>query len=915
MRTDVILMQWSIPYGRLSTIVIGYNVEAIGAHGSANNEASWRITMFGRMFRKKSFELDLDEELEAHLEIEARLLMERGLSPEAAMLKARRTFGNRTQIAESTREAWGWEWLDRLLQDLRYAARTLRHSPAFTIAAVLSLGLGIGGSTAVFSIADSVFLRPLPYPHPEQLAWVANKFPGMDTEFLASPDYVAWRRDNRVFQQLAATQARGGETMLLNGSDPAEVHVVKVSSNFLQTLQVRLALGRDFTADEELPDGPKAVLLSNKLWRRRFGAKATAVGRSLMMDGQQYTIAGVLPATFVFPMDVNVDIMTTLPVSPTASHHDILMMTWAVYGRLKDGVTITQARSDLQRLFAISKSDVPLMFRSDTKLVVEPLQQYRAGNAKLLVSVLIGAVSCLLLIACVNVSNLLLGRWSARSGELAVRAAIGAGRRRLAKQLFTEAILLAAGGFALSIVFVNAVLRGFVHYAAGELPRLSEVRLDARVFAIGLTVSMLTTLIFSGLPVLRTGRMNIQQILQQSGRPGMTAGYLFARRALVVAEVALSLILLFGASLLLETLWHLRNDRLGFQPEHVLTVTIPLKGTKLENRSRDELIAGLLTFARRIPGAEAVAQSECTPLSAGFLSSTFSRSDRPAPEAFHRGDVIHVCGATDGFAKAAGMRMVRGRFFEEGDSLHPNTLAVINETAARSYFPGENPIGKQIMGGPQHQWKTVVGIVSDTKNRGLDAKPGPQAYVNGLTYPEATALQLIVRGIGSQQSLEPAISAEIRKADPGLLVKFESLDEKIDDMTAGPRFNGILLASFAAVAVLMAVIGVYGLLSFTISQRRSEIGIRIALGAARGRILRLVLQEGSVLIVIGVAVGLAGALGLAHYLRAVLYGISATDPATLLIVAGGLIATGLIAISLPACKAASIDPMIALRHC
>ena len=504
-----------------------------------------------------------------------------------------------------------------------------------------------------------------------------------------------------------------------------------VSHNFLSTLGVRPALGRDFRPDEELPNGPKAVLLSNRLWRQRYGGKPDIAGQSVILDGQSYTIAGVLPASFVFPMDVSLDIMLSLPVSPTASHHDIMMMTWAVFGRLKDGVTIAQARADLQRLFVRSKADIPLMFRADTTLVVQTLQEHRVGNARVLLSILLGAVGCLLLIACVNVSNLLLGRWSARSGELAVRAAIGAGRSRLARQLFTEAALLTLIAYALSTMLVVAVLHGFARYAADELPRLSEVTIDARVFGIGVLVGLLTTLIFSGLPVLRAGRMDIQQALQQSGRTGLAQGFMLAKRALIAAEVALSLILLFGAALLLETLWHLRNDHLGFQPEHVLTLTIPLKGTKLENRNHDELVAALIGFARRIPGAEDAAQTECTPLSGGALTSTFSRSDRPLPEAFHRGDSIHVCGAGPGYERAAGLRLVQGRFFTDADYRHKNTLAVINQSAARAYFPGENPIGKQIIGGPQHQWKTVIGVLSDTKNSGLDAAPQPQAFVNG----------------------------------------------------------------------------------------------------------------------------------------------------------------------------------------
>ena len=427
-------------------------------------------------------------------------------------------------------------------------------------------------------------------------------------------------------------------------------------------------------------------------------------------------------------------------------------------------------------------------------------------------------------------------------------------------------------------------------------------------------VSLLTAVIASALPILRSRQIDIRQALLEGGRHSMAAGHRFAKRSFVVAEVALSLVLLSGAALLLQTLWHLRNDRLGFQPEHVLTITIPLQGTKLENRNRDDFAANLVAFVRRLPGTEDAAQAECTPLSRGAALETFSRSDRPLPEAFHRGDNIGLCGAGAGYAKAAGIRVVRGRFFTEGDFLHPNTLSVINETAARAYFPGEDPIGKEIIGITEHKWKTVVGVVSDSKNNGLDASSEPMAFVNGLVDPSSTELQLIVRSVADRHALESAIAKQIRTFDSGAVVNFQTLDETISDMTAGPRFNSMLLSSFALIALLMAVIGVYGVLTFTVTQRTHEIGIRMALGAARIRILGPVLGEGTVLVLIGMAVGLAGALGLTRYLKSILYGVSTTDPSTFLFVAGGLIIAALIAMSLPARKAASIDPMIALRY-
>jgi putative ABC transport system permease protein len=772
----------------------------------------------------------------------------------------------------------------------------------------------------VYSIADAVLLRPLPYPHPERLMWVAVRFPEMKIEFLGSPDYVAWRRDNRTFENLAATQPTD-ETMLLNGENAAEVHTMRVSANFLKTLGVRPALGRDFTAQEELPNGPKGILLTNRFWERRFGRNASVVGKSVRLDGQAYRVNGILPRSFVFPTDAKVDVLTTLPISPAVTYNDRMVAFWHVYGRLKPGVTAPQARADLEHLFDQSRAGVSRIFSSSTELACKPLQQHRIGDAGALLYVLTGSVTCLLLIACANVSNLLLARWSARSGELAIRAAIGAGRRRLTRQLLTEAALLTLMGCASGMLLVFGVLRGFVHYAGNELPRLSEIRFDGRVFAIGLLVSLFTTLLFGGLPAWHAGRLDIQTALQRSGRFGLAAGYSLAKRALIAGEAALCLILLSGAALLLQTLWHLRNDRLGFEPEHILAVSIPFKGTKFESGNRDALVSELLDFARHVPGTEYAAQTECTPLSGGPGSTEFSRSDRPLPDKFDPGKTIHVCGTGAGYAKAAGIRVLAGRFFSEDDFHHPNTLAVINETAARTYFPGEDAIGKQIIGSRQsasspirRDWKTVIGVVSDSKNVGLNAPPGPQAFINAFTYPEARRVRMIIRSIGKREALESALSGKLRSMDSGLTAEFEPISETIAEMSGGARFNALLVGSFAVIAFFMAVIGVYGVLAFAVAQRTQEIGIRMALGSARGAIFRLLLREGMSPVFIGIAAGVAAVLGLTRYVKAMLYGVSATDPATFAGVAIGLVLAAGIAIAIPARRASRVDPTIALRH-
>jgi putative ABC transport system permease protein len=574
------------------------------------------------------------------------------------------------------------------------------------------------------------------------------------------------------------------------------------------------------------------------------------------------------------------------------------MSAWAVFGRLKSGVTLAEARADLNRLFAASKADAPMIFRSNISPVLQPLQEHRVGNARVLLLVLIGAVGCLLLIACANVANLLLARWAARSRELAVKAAIGASRARLVRQLLTETVLLTTLGCFAAMGFVAVALRAFVHYAAGELPRLSEVTLDARVFGVALIVSLLTVLLFGVLPALRAARADIQSVLQKARRSSISGRYQLLRRSLVAAEIALSLVLLSSAALLLQTLWHMEKDHLGFQPEHLLSITVPLQGMNVANGKRQQFSDEIVSYLQSLPGTEAAAAAECTPVSGGSIGVSFSRSDRPFPDYF----------------KAAATPLVRGRFINEQDFAHPSTVAIINEAAERAYFPGEDPLGKRINGGPQGQWKTVIGIIADTKNQGLNQPAMPEMFINDLALYAGSDLHFIVRNIGDTQPLISGVRAKLQAVAPGAFVKFEAVDQTITEMTAGPRFNGILLGSFAAISFLMAVVGVYGVFAFAVTQRTQEIGIRIALGAESRRVLALFMREGILLVGIGSIAGLCGAIALTRYLKTFLYEVSPTDHRTYLAVLTGLGLAATFATFLPARRAASVDPMLALRH-
>ncbi|MDR3700024.1 MAG: ABC transporter permease [Candidatus Sulfopaludibacter sp.] len=867
--------------------------------------------MWRRLFRKPS-EADLAEELEAHLAIETKQWMDRGLPRDRAEMEARRLFGSRALTLEATREVRGIAAFGRFSQDLRYAARVLQRGRAFTIAAVLSLALGIGATTAVFSIYDTIFLRPLPYKDPAQLTWISIHSPSMGIDLVPSPNYVAWRRDNKTFQQLAATQVTFSNMMVLGGSNPAEVYAGRVSANFFETFGVTPAAGRTFRPEDEL-QGPQAAMLTDRFWREHFGARHDVLGTTLTLDGYPFTIVGILPKSFVYPVDVKVDVLFTLAISPTASLRDRSVSAFSVFGRIQPGVTVSQARADLGTQFETARKDFPGFFRGNS-LVLESLRDYRTGNVGKFLYLLMAAAACLLAIACANVANLLLARWGARARELAVRAAIGAGRGRLARQLFTEVALLIAAGTALAMLFVTAALRGFVHFAGTELPRLSEVATDFRVFGIAVAVALLTAALFGALPALRAGRIDPQAVLQQAGRTGVSGGHSFLRRALVTLEVALSVILLSCASLLFETLWHMQNDHLGFQPEHVLTVSIPLRGKSFDTPARQAVASDILAYLRRIPGTESASLADCSPISAGVKSFTFSRADRPLPESFGLSRTLGACDSDAEYLQAAGIRLVQGRFLTDEDRHHPGAVAVLNEAAARAFFPGESPLGKQILGGRAGGWRTVVGVVADTKNQGLNRPAAPEVFLDDSAPSGFADLNFVVRTLAREGALAGALREEMRRSHPGLLTKVETLDQAIGQLTASPRFDTVLLAAFAAIAFLMAIVGVYGVLAFSVTQRRAEIGIRMALGASPRAVLAMVMREGTILVTLGALSGIAAALFLTRYLATLLYGVRGTDPATYAIVTGTLALAAAAASFLPARRAAIVDPALTLRH-
>jgi predicted permease len=777
-----------------------------------------------------------------------------------------------------------------------YALRSLRLHPAFSLIAILTLALGIGATTAIFSVVDHVMLRPLPYAQPDRLVSISTVLFRM--EFVASPEYLEWRRSNHVLEQLAAWPHSPRTGYLTVGDEPVKIALTRISDNFFDTLGVHPLLGRGFLPEETRPLGASVIILSHGLWIRSFAGDAGVIGRSVIFEGNPTTIVGVLPPNFQFPEPGHIEALTPLPV-PTSTDRRT-MAAWNTMGRLKAGVSFGQARAEFERLFENSRHAHPEMYRNDTHLNFVPFQEYRTRNVRLTLMVLLGAAGCVLLIACANVANLLMTRAVARHSELSVRSALGAGAWHLISLPLGESLTLAAlGGIAGATLAVGSVnlLRRF---GPRSVPGMETVTVDWRVLGFALVASILTGLLCGLIPAVAASRTDLQL---GTGRRQAGAGYRPLRRLLVVAEVALSLILLICGGLLMESLYRLQNQNMGFRPESVLTASLSLTGVPLPER------LALIERMRELPGVVSLAVSDGLPPGGGGRSTTFSRSDRPKPEAWHRGDEVLVRRVTPDYFPTLGTPLHKGRFFNQRDHAETNGVAIVNEALANRYFAQENVIGKQIDGVGGSHWKTIVGVVGDAKNRGLNQPAQPEMFTPFDMNAGDTDLALAVRGIGDPLALVPLLRGPLH----GLPVTFRSLRGNLTEFVAEPRFNAALFGTFAAIALVLAVIGIYGVLSYTVAQRTQEIGIRMALGAWTPDIVKLIVREAMALTLSGVGIGIAGASWAARALTVHLYDVRPNDGVTFATVSGLLILAALLASYLPARRATGIDPAIALR--
>jgi len=873
------------------------------------------------LFRRSRVEKELSDELRFHLEKLIEEKVGKGMTPEEARYAALRELGGVEQIKEECRDMRRVDYIENFFQDVRYGLRMLAKNPGFTAVAVLTLALGIGASTALFSIVNSVLLRPLPYKDPDRLVMLFEKDKTFQVDILqpnlhglmstSVPGLLDWRARTDVFDEVGAYYWFPSRFVFTGASEPEEVFGGRVTANLFTLLGVQPILGRSFLPAEDRPGENDKVLLGYVVWRRRFSSDPGIVGKSVAISGRAYTVVGVMPPGFEFPRGEQLWVPYALEIAPNKESRNVRNLE--VIARLKAGVSPESAETELKALAAVSEQRFPSEQKNWTAAVI-PLRQHLLGDTRARLLLLFGATGFVVLIACSNLANMLLARGVLRTREMAMRAALGAGRSRLLRQVMVETVLLAVVGGAAGLAIAIWAVRTLVALGSATVPQLQGVHPDWRVLLFALGCSLVAGAVSALLPALRASRTDVNEALKQTPVASGASGP--AQRlggALVVSELALALVLLAGAGLMVNTLAHLYTVDLGFEPQNLLTMRITLPAYKYRDFARFDTVRPgaffdqVLERVKALPGVRSAALINALPFSGVQWGTDISVEGR-VQETF----ATHTRVATSGYFKTMGIPLRAGRFFTEQDNNATAAVAIINETLARQIWPNENPIGKHI-GGPDNWW-TIVGVVGAARHLRLDLPAGPETY-----RPQAQEMSremfLVLRTSGEGTRLAPAVRQQIWSIDKDQPVEdVRMMEERIAGYAAARRFYTLLLGIFAALAVALAGVGIYGVISYSVSQRHHEIGVRMALGADRTDILNLVVGQGFKLTLIGVVVGVADALALRRFLSGLLYGVKASDPLTFVLVSLILTAIALLASYIPARRATKVDPMVALRH-
>ncbi len=890
--------------------------------------ATLRSVVF-TLFHRSHVEAEMDEELRSHIRDRADDLERSGLSRAEAEWRARIEFGGFMKCKEQCREALGTHLLDTTLQDLRYGIRMLRRSPGFTAVAVLTLALGIGANTALFSVVNGVLLNPLPYPHPERLVTLCGGTATSLETWLSYPDFLDLARDNHSLSSLAAYESLISANLLRQG-ESERVSVSEVSSSFFPTLGVTPALGRNLSPAEDRRNGPPAVVLSGGFWKTRFGGAPDIVGKAIDLDGVDYTVVGVLPTNFYFCCEnisfrlSDVYIAIGADKNPWMRDRRFHPGIYAV-GRLRPGVTLAQARADMDGMARSLAAAYPDTDKNNG-IRVTPLRQEMVQDIRPFLLVLLAAVGFVLLIACVNVANLLLARSSRRAREFALRAALGASRGQVIRQLLTESMLLAAAGGALGLLLASGGTQAALKVLPSALPLAGDVRIDPRVLLFTLAVSLLAGALFGLAPALKTAQPDLHETLKEGGRGASGARYR-TQSAFVVVEMALTVVLLLGAGLTIRTLVGLWSIDPGFDPHHVLTFNVGLPpaiagsdATRIRAsfRQLNEKIAA-------VPGVRSVSlMNAAFPMGDRYdLSFWIDGQPKPAPDSAMPVSLWYL--VSPDYLKVMRLPLLRGRFLTAHDDAGSPGVCVIDEDFAREQFGNRDPIGKRINFRLVYKQLEIVGVVGHVKQYGLDenlahTRTQAQFYASALQLPDDFTKAFVpftgylIRTQGPPGALAASIRDALRGFDSkAVMFHVETMDDVIMRSVASRRFAMLLLTVFAALALALSSIGIYGVISYLAGQRTNEIGIRLALGAQRSDILKIFLGHGARLSLMGVAAGLIAAAGLTRWMATILFGVKATDPLTFAVVVVVLTVAALAACYIPARRAMEIDPTVALR--
>jgi putative ABC transport system permease protein len=876
---------------------------------------AWGLRLSG-MFDRERRDQEIAEELQSHLALHIEDNLQAGMTPEEARRDALIRLGGVESIKEQVRDRRGIPLLEHLVKDLRFGARMLRKDPSFTAIAVLTLALGIGANTAIFSVVNAVLLRPLPFPQAERLVfiWATDAESGRTEDVATYPDFEDWKASSRSFEGMAAFTTRG---MTLTGGDQAEsVEAVQATPGLFETLRVRPALGRTFRPEESEAGASQVAILSNNSWRQRFAGRADILGQTIRVNETTYTIIGIMPPDFKFSPWEPEQLYVPLVRDPSRSHGFL-----RVVGRLRPDVSIPAAQAEMDILSRGLEKQYPKT-NAGVGVNIVPLVTAMVGNVRKVLLIFLGVVAVVLMIACINVASLMSARSAARQRELTVRAALGAGRRRLAQQLLTESTLLTLAGGAFGLLLASWGTRLLVALLTKSfpIPRIENTHIDGWVLGFTLLLSLATGFLFGSVLAVPAASPDLNEVLRESSRTATGGvGGRRARGILVIAEVSLALVLLAGAGLLVKSLLVMRSTAPGFKTENLLTVDFRLPKNKFSNPTeRLTFFEHLLAAVESLPGARSAALVADLPMGGGSDSLGFHIAGRPDPAP---GDTysanFNIVSA--GYFRTMAIPVRAGREFSQQDSAGAAGAIVINETAARTFWPDGSPIGKQIVmpvGNDKSVTLSVVGVTGDVRQTGLGSAPQPEIFLSyaqpGLDWPW---LVLVVRTGRDPVTLANAIRKTAQSIDRDVPIdRVRTMDDVLSGTLAQPRVYTLLLGFFAALALALAAVGLYGVVSYTVTQRTHEMGIRMALGAERGDVVRLVLRQGLSLTLTGTAIGLAGALALTRLLTKTIPGLQPGEPITLSAVSALLIGVALVASYLPARRGSRVDPIVTLRY-